>query len=312
MNGTITPDAAQALAMLTGEVDAAGMTGEALEADDALVTGEALETGGIPPVQPPVTSVTILPGRDKSGTPEEYDSFTIETGEVICIVGATGSGKSRLLADIEWLAQGDTPTGRSILINGEVPYLESRYAGTGRLVAQLSQNMNFVMDATVGEFLELHAESRGVTVGGAELGAVVDAANRLTGEPISADRQLTELSGGQSRALMIADTALLSSSPIVLIDEIENAGINRHEAIAVLTGADKIVLIATHDPSLALSAPRRLVIANGGITAVRKRTQAEEHLAGHLRELDAYQEQLRREIRAGNSLDSFQERPRLG
>ena len=32
---------------------------------------------------------------------------------------------------------------------------------------------------------------------------------------------------GQTRALMIADTALVSASPIVLIDEIENAGIDR-------------------------------------------------------------------------------------
>ncbi len=30
---------------------------------------------------------------------------------------------------------------------------------------------------------------------------------------------------------MIADTAILSSSPIVLIDEIENAGINREKAL---------------------------------------------------------------------------------
>lgn len=274
MTTPTTPTSAEALAMLSGEETA-------------------------------VASITILAGRDKAGVPERYESFTIGAGEVVCIVGATGSGKSRLLADIEWLAQGDTPTGRSILINDTMPDLEGRYAGTGRIVAQLSQNMNFVMDATVREFIELHAESRGLAVDRKDADAVIEAANRLTGEPITADRQLTELSGGQSRALMIADTALLSSSPIVLIDEIENAGINRHEAIAVLTGADKIVLIATHDPSLALSAPRRLVIANGGITAVRERSVAEKQLAVQLRELDSYQENLRKEIRAGNTLDHF-------
>lgn len=270
----------------------------------AMLTGDGTEEHSVETART-VSSITILPGHDKSGIRENYEALTIRAGEVICIVGATGSGKSRLLADIEWLAQGDTPTGRTVLIDGEVPDLEGRYAGTGRLVAQLSQNMNFVMDATVGEFLELHAESRGVTVDGEDLDAVIAAANRLTGEPITAERQLTELSGGQSRALMIADTALLSSSPIVLIDEIENAGINRHEAIRVLTGADKIVLIATHDPSLALSAPRRLVISHGGIAGVRERSRAEETLADKLRELDSLQEQLRKEIRAGSALDSF-------
>ncbi|MFA7566153.1 MAG: ATP-binding cassette domain-containing protein [Alkalispirochaeta sp.] len=258
-----------------------------------------------------VQSLTVLPGIDKSGRPEGFESLGFVAGEVVCIVGATGSGKSRFLADIEWLAQADTPTGRSVLVNGEVPDLEGRYAGVGRLVAQLSQNMNFVMDATVGEFLELHGESRGVDVSAQRAAEIVAAANGLTGEPLSLEQHLTELSGGQSRALMIADTALLSSSPIVLIDEIENAGIDRHAAVEVLKGADKIVLIATHDPSLALSAPRRLVVVNGGIAEVRYRTAAEVVLAGRLRTIDGLHEDMRSAIRRGDGLDGFSADARL-
>ena len=251
-----------------------------------------------------VTSLTVRGGHDKAGDPESCAELTFRAGEVTCIVGPTGSGKSRLLADIEWLAQRDTPTGRSVLINGELPDLSGRYAGTGRLVAQLSQNMNFVMDATVGAFLDLHAESRGIDLDATQRARIVDSANRLTGEPIREDRQLTELSGGQSRALMIADTALLSSSPIVLIDEIENAGIDRHAAIALLRGADKIVLIATHDPSLALSAERRVVIGNGAITSVLERSDREREIAAQLRVFDSLQEELRTALRSGRSLDS--------
>ncbi|MCG8479624.1 MAG: ATP-binding cassette domain-containing protein [Spirochaetales bacterium] len=258
-----------------------------------------------------VEAVTILSGHDKSGAAETYKELTISSGEVVCIVGSTGSGKSRLLADIEWLAQGDTPTGRSIRINGEIPDLSRRYAGGGRLVAQLSQNMNFVMDATVREFLELHGESRGIGVDESTVARVVEAANRLTGEPIDAERQLTELSGGQSRSLMIADTALLSVSPIVLIDEIENAGINRHEAIAVLSGADKIVLVATHDPSLALSASRRVVLSRGGITGVHRRSDREMEVARKLHHLDRLHEELRSAIRTGAHLDDFVDDGRL-
>lgn len=265
----------------------------------------------LPETRVPVRSLTLLPGNDKMGNPEDYSELTFRVGDVVCVVGPTGSGKSRLLADIEWLAQHDTPTGRGVLVNGAQPNLAGRYAGTGRMVAQLSQNMNFVMDATVGEFLDLHAESRGVTLTPWRRGEIVDAANRLTGEPIAADRQLTELSGGQSRALMIADTALLSTSPIVLIDEIENAGIDRHAAIDLLRGADKIVLVATHDPSLALSAERRLVIAGGGIVEVRERSTAEVLLAERLRNLDRLQEELRGAIRGGRSLDRFIDDPRL-
>ncbi len=252
-----------------------------------------------------VRRLTVEPGRDRRGNPEPVAPISFSAGDVVCIVGATGSGKSRLLEDIEWLAQGDTPTGRRVLVNGAAPDLSGRYSGTGRLVAQLSQNMNFVMDASVGEFLDLHAGSRGLTLDAARRGAIIDAANRLTGEALAADHQLTELSGGQSRALMIADTAMLSTSPIVLIDEIENAGIDRHQAIRLLQGEDKIVLVATHDPSLALLAPRRLVLAGGAIVDVRRRTPQEELLATRLATLDRLQERLRNDIRTGLSLDAY-------
>jgi ABC-type lipoprotein export system ATPase subunit len=54
--------------------------------------------------------------------------LTLIRGSVTSIVGPTGSGKSRLLADIEWMAQNDTPTGRRILVNGEIPDTELRFS----------------------------------------------------------------------------------------------------------------------------------------------------------------------------------------
>ncbi len=87
--------------------------------------------------------------------------------------------------------------------------------------------MNFVMDLSVIEFLELHAKSRMAANSDELIKRIIDAANELAGEKFKPDTPITSLSGGQSRALMIADTALLSQSPVVLIDEIENAGIDR-------------------------------------------------------------------------------------
>ncbi|MFR4763366.1 MAG: hypothetical protein ACLT9V_02365 [Anaerococcus obesiensis] len=57
---------------------------------------------------------------------------------------------------------------------------------------------------------------------------------------------------------MISDTANLSKSPIVLIDEIENAGIDRKKAVELLMSQDKIVIIH-HDPTLALMADVKLL-----------------------------------------------------
>ena len=66
-----------------------------------------------------VNSITLLPGTNKSGEREQFEELTINKSEIVCIVGPTGSGKSRLLADIEWVADNDTPTSRSVLANGE-------------------------------------------------------------------------------------------------------------------------------------------------------------------------------------------------
>lgn len=249
-----------------------------------------------------VRSLTLLPGRNKQGMPEQFDRLEIRTGEVVSIVGPTGSGKSRLLADIEWLARRDTPTGRQVLINGEEPDHKRRFSTADKLVAQLSQNMNFVMDLTVEEFVRLHAESRMALDAEAKLERIISEANRLAGEPFSGETPVTGLSGGQSRALMIADTAILSRSPIVLIDEIENAGIDRRQALELLLSEEKIVLMATHDPVLALMADRRIVINNGGIEAVIGTTAQEREILGELRLLDKKLSAYRQMLRHGERL----------
>lgn len=251
-----------------------------------------------------VDVLSILPGNDKSGDREGFERLDIKKSEMIAIVGPTGSGKSRLLADIEWTAQADTPTKRTILINGELPDKKWRFSSNNKLVAQLSQNMNFVMDLSVSEFLELHAKSRMVENIEETVDKIIFEANKLAGEKFRMDTQITALSGGQSRALMIADTAILSSSPIVLIDEIENAGIDRKKALELLISSDKIVLMATHDPMLALLADRRIVINNGGIAEIIETTEKEKQRLVELEEMDKVIQEMRRRLRYGELVEN--------
>lgn len=249
-----------------------------------------------------VQSLTILPGFNKSKEPEGFDLLKIEKSQIVAIVGPTGSGKSRLLADIEWTANKDTPTGRSILINDELPDKKWRFSSNNKLVAQLSQNMNFVMDLCVKEFVELHAQSRLVEDIEAVVDRIIEEANKLAGESFLPETPITSLSGGQSRALMIADTAILSSSPIVLIDEIENAGIDRKKDLKLLVSEDKIVLMATHDPLLALMADKRIVISNGGISKVLETSEEEKRRLIELKEMDKQVQEIRRKLRYGESV----------
>jgi ABC-type lipoprotein export system ATPase subunit len=98
---------------------------------------------------------------------------------------------------------------------------------------------------------------------------------------------------------MIADVACLSASPIVLIDEIENAGVDRRRALALLVKKEKIVLMATHDPLLALSGDRRIVIRNGGIADVIETSGAERAGLDRLVEMDRQLGRLRDQVRQG-------------
>ncbi len=249
-----------------------------------------------------IDSVTIIGGQNKSGVAEQI-RLRLEPGKVTSIVGPTGSGKSRLLADIEWMAQADTPTGRRILINDATPDSELRFSLEHKLVAQLSQNMNFVMDTSVENFIRMHAESRmkfDLTI----IKEIIDQANLLAGESFAGDTPITSLSGGQSRALMIADTAFLSSSPVVLIDEIENAGIDRKMALQLLIKQEKIVLMATHDPILALMAHQRIVIKNGGISKVIQTTAKERLKLSELEQMDARINSLRNRLRCGELIEN--------
>ena len=251
-----------------------------------------------------LTSLSLTPGRDKAGKPENAH-IHFKPGEITALLGPTGAGKSRFLGDIESLAAGDTPTGRTVLLNGTAPDEDTRFDLQGRLVAQLTQNMNFVLDMGVMDFLRTHALSREAADPQGAAQRVFEAANELAGEAFHAHTQLTQLSGGQSRALMIADTALLSWSPVLLIDEIENAGVDKRKALDLLLASDKIIVMATHDPVLALAADRRLVFEQGAMAAVLARTPAEDCLLARLEDMERQWSAVREALRKGADVSAF-------
>jgi len=247
-----------------------------------------------------IENITIIGGFDKKGNPEIITELIVNKGEIIGIVGPTGSGKSQLISDIEQLAQFDTSSKRQILINGKIPSYELRNNPRKKMVAQLSQNMNFVADMSVTEFLTLHAKCRGKSLN--DVGKIINLANELTGEPIKQNDNLTILSGGQSRALMVADVAIISESPIVLIDEIENAGIKKYEALELLSGQGKIVLVVTHDPVLALTAQKRIFMKNGAMQGIIYSTIEERIASEKLNIIDKNMLVLREKVRAGETI----------
>lgn len=244
-------------------------------------------------------SITILAGKDKNGKPEGFGEIVLSRGRLYTIVGNTGSGKSRLIKDIEQLSNGDSVTGRRVMIDGKTTELQDRQQLSSCLVAHLGQNMRFVLDSSVEDFVELHTRCRSQKV---SVEKVLEMANDITPEPINKEQNLNLLSGGQTRALMIADIALICDSPLVLIDEIENAGVDKEKALKLLTGQDKLVLVVTHDPHTALMAKTRIVMNGGGVSAVVKRNDEEEQLYKQLSLDYARNQQYQQLLRKGEHL----------
>ena len=145
-----------------------------------------------------IHTITILGGHGKAGGKEAIDRIDLRMGDVVSIVGPTGSGKTTLINDIELFADANTPTGRRILINGERAPEEYRDDPSRNPIALITQHTTFLSDLPVREFLETHARIR--SAAGASIDGMLERtlafANQLTGEPILVDSRMTELSGG--------------------------------------------------------------------------------------------------------------------
>ena len=247
-----------------------------------------------------MNTLTICRGRDRSGKDEDFTDMTLKRGELIVIVGNTGSGKTRLIRDIEQLTTGESITSRTILIDGKpVPPQEKHEMAVG-LIAHLGQNMKFVLDISVEEFIALHSECRQKDV---DPLSFLNTVNSITLEPVKGECNLSQLSGGQTRALMIADMAIICDSPIVLIDEIENAGIDKKKVMDLLLGHDKLVLAVTHDPHTALMATRRIIMEGGGIKGIINRNAREEEIYLKLDEIYRESQRHQKILKNGGNLE---------
>ena len=252
-----------------------------------------------------IESISILGGVGRNGVPDAAVRIDFRMGDIVSVVGPTGSGKTTLINDLELFANGDTPTRRRILINGQVPSAELRYDPSSNPIALITQHTTFLSDLRVHEFLATHAKVRSPVEIEAQrfIDDTLEFANQLTGEPVQAESRMTELSGGQTRALLIADATVICNTPIVLLDEVENAGINRSRALQLLRQRRKIFVFVTHDPSIALLSTFRIVMSEGRIGSVLSTSNEERQLAQRVTEIDDALMGLRERIRLGHQVN---------
>jgi len=245
-----------------------------------------------------IEKITIYAGHNKDTERENFDRLTIVSGNTVSIVGPTGSGKTSFVNDIEMLTQGDTITGRKVKINGKAPSLAFRQDASLNPIVLITQHTNFLADLTISEFLTVHAKARNIK-STETVEKTIFLTNKLTGEKVSEKMKMTTLSGGQSRAMMIADAVVIGQAPIVLLDEIENAGIFKKEAMEMVRSEGKIIIFVTHDPVVALLCDVRLVMKNGGIVKVHRTTEMEKKARKKIIEQDIMINVVRERVRRG-------------
>jgi ABC-type lipoprotein export system ATPase subunit len=249
-----------------------------------------------------ISKITIKGGLGKDGSLEKVESFELKMGDIVSIVGPTGCGKTTLINDIELFANRNTPSNRQILIN-DMPIPEDfTFDPSKHPIALISQHTNFLSDLPVGEFLSIHAKVRGANDVDKVIQETIEFANQLTGEAIIKQTAMTELSGGQTRSLLIADAVIIGNSPIILLDEIENAGIHKTKALELLKSYKKIFVFVTHDPTIALLSDFRIVMKNGAMQMLAKSNPNEKETAIKLRKIDDILLHYRGKVRAGEEL----------
>lgn len=247
--------------------------------------------------------ITVYPGRTKDGRSENFEPIDIRLGDTISIVGPTGSGKTAFINDIEVFAQRDTITNRIVKVNGELPSEDLIRDPAHKPIAMITQNTKCLADLNVRDFLIMHAKTRN-NLSEDIVSEVISLANQFTGEEIIEASKMSSLSGGQTRSLMISDAVLISNTPILLLDEIESAGIFKDRVITKLKELNKAVLFVTHDPYVSLLSDRRIVMKGGEVVSVLYPNEVEKEARDKIRDLDTILFTVRERIRTGELIRS--------
>lgn len=193
---------------------------------------------------------------------------TVSAGEVVALTGPSGSGKSSLLYCMSGILR---PTSGSVAFDG-TSITKAPEAILSRIRRELFgfvfQFGELVPEFTLWENVELPLEVNGVPR--RERKDRVEALLTRLGILGEAGRRPAQVSGGQVQRAAVA-RALVHRPAVVFADEPTGSLDSRNGAIvleALLELAREqaaSVIIATHDPSVAGAADRRIPLADGQV-----------------------------------------------
>ncbi len=170
-------------------------------------------------------------------------SLEVNSGEFLCIVGASGCGKTTALRLAAGLYQ---PTAGQVSFDGQ-PMQTPR-----RDIAIVFQDYGKALLPwrTAAGNVSLALESNGVP--SAQRATRIDALLKKVGLPNHADKYPAEMSGGMQQRLQIArclaqePTALLMDEPFGALDAMTRQGL-QDEVLALVAASRATVIFVTHD-----------------------------------------------------------------
>jgi putative lysine transport system ATP-binding protein len=194
--------------------------------------------------------------------------FSVNKGEVVCIIGSSGSGKSTLLRCVNLL---EKPSGGQIIYKGE-NILDNKHdinayrTRLGMVFQQfnLYNNHNVLSNCTVGQIKVLkHTREEAEKIARKYL-SVVGMEQYINAKP-------KQLSGGQKQRVAIARA--LSMEPDVMLFDEPTSALDPEMVVEVLKVMKELaesgltMLIVTHEMEFAREVSDRVVFMDKGVIA---------------------------------------------
>ncbi|WP_371779281.1 amino acid ABC transporter ATP-binding protein [Streptosporangium subroseum] len=192
--------------------------------------------------------------------------FSVDPGQVVCVIGPSGSGKSTLLRCVNLLEQ---PTsGRVVLEGVELTDRDVDIDAARRRVGMVFQQFNLFPHMTALQNVMI-SQRRVLKRGRAEAEKIARENLEKVGVADKCDSYPIQLSGGQQQRVAIA-RALAMSPDLMLFDEPTSA-LDPELVGDVLTVMRKLaeegmtMLVVTHEMAFARDVADRVVFMDGGV-----------------------------------------------
>lgn len=213
----------------------------------------------------------------KNKTVAESLSATVKGGELTCLIGRNGLGKSTLLHSIAGAQK--ALTGRILLNVDGKEYDVDRTPGSklARLVAVVLTEKIDVANMTAEDIVGMGRMPYTGFFGrlSDDDHKIVDEAMAKTGTTVFAKRDITTLSDGERQKVMIA-RAIAQQTPFILLDE-PTAFLDypsKVETLRLLSSmahdTGRAIIVSTHDLDIALRLADRLLTIDNGLKDVSK------------------------------------------